>query len=113
MGQQVAQEYIEYTKGKAAMDGKLKAIDPRSRHAPRPWLANTFDLMPTVVCQARNERARDAFRRQRDAKNLFMAHLRKTYGHELRALRRVLDPDRSCSFTRQNLRRYIGKESLG
>lgn len=104
---QIAQEYLEQSR-KPAMD----APQQRHRLAPRPWQAKTFEQLPTIACQQRNDRRRSTRQREQQAKEAFLHHLREIYGSEVRALRRSLDSDGSFGFSQLNLRYYCRKVDL-
>eukprot|EP00927_Polykrikos_kofoidii_P049290 TRINITY_DN43368_c0_g1_i1.p1 TRINITY_DN43368_c0_g1~~TRINITY_DN43368_c0_g1_i1.p1 ORF type:complete len:807 (-),score=89.01 TRINITY_DN43368_c0_g1_i1:237-2657(-) len=103
------QEYVDHMKKQQTNNSKLPQ---KHRLAPRPWLAKTFESMPTVISQVRLDRHHDLARKARHARLEFLEHLRKCYGHEVRALRRVFDLDGTHSFTVQTLRSYCRRQNL-
>lgn len=108
--QELAKMYLEEMKLRKERDPSRQSY--QNRLAPRPWQAGTFEQLPAVVCQRRQDHAREARRRSRTAKEIFLRHLRALYGNEVRALRRALDPDCQFGFNQQTLRRYCRKVDL-
>lgn len=74
-----------------------KKLSPAHRLALRPWQEHRYAKMPTVVKQKRAETLANAKKKIREARELFTHHLQSTYGNEVRAWRRGLDPQ--CAFT--------------
>lgn len=106
--QKIAMDYM------AATSVHPSAESPSIKHrlAPRPWQADIFEHLPVVACQRRKERCVDSYQRQQQALQLFSAHLRESWGHEVRALRRVLDPEGKFYVTQATLRHYCRKVRL-
>lgn len=80
-------------------------LKPRHRLSDRPWHADINDL-PQVVLDRRRKWERRVAKEKFEALEAFRHHLRSTYGHELRAWRRELDPDASYTLTRAQLTQY-------
>eukprot|EP00971_Amphidinium_carterae_P127315 2522844-Amphidinium_carterae.1 len=83
----------------------------RHRLAPRPWQAKTFEQMPTVVAHVRAEHRRNALKRARHARAVFLKHLCKTYGKEVRAMRVALSAD-GYSFNKRTLGNYCRRHNV-
>jgi hypothetical protein len=79
-------------------DGRMmaKKLSPAHRLAQRPWLESHYAKMPSVVKQRRAEIQASVQKRKQEARVLFMQHVQSTYGNEVRAWRRGLDPQ--CAF---------------
>mmetsp|Transcript_26112 Transcript_26112/g.81439 ORF Transcript_26112/g.81439 Transcript_26112/m.81439 type:complete len:853 (-) Transcript_26112:226-2784(-) len=103
---QIAEEYLEQYR-RAHQD-----VQQRHRLAPRPWQAKTFEQLPTIACQQRNDRRRATRQREQQAREAFLRHLREIYGSEVRAMRRSLDCDGNFGFTQLALRYYCRKVDL-
>jgi len=92
-------------------DGR-RAVSATHRLAQRPWLAENFEQLPMLVHHRRVERQRETNRRSLEARIVFIQHLRSTYGSEVRAWRRGLDPDCNFKLSVTDLRRYCRRVDL-
>eukprot|EP00928_Gymnodinium_smaydae_P039133 TRINITY_DN26803_c0_g1_i1.p1 TRINITY_DN26803_c0_g1~~TRINITY_DN26803_c0_g1_i1.p1 ORF type:complete len:737 (-),score=154.55 TRINITY_DN26803_c0_g1_i1:148-2256(-) len=86
-----------------------RAVPASHRLAIRPWHAETYERLPKVVLEKQRTRRRGAQKSVRSAFQAFLQHLRQTYGNEVRAWRRGLDPHGAFSLTLQSLRRFCTK----
>lgn len=84
----------------------------RHRLAQRPWQRQTFERLPAVAHQKRSRRQKEAHQRSLQAQSLFMQHIRRSYGSEVRAWRRELVTDGSFVLPLKELRRYCRKINL-
>lgn len=84
----------------------------KHRSAPRPWMATTFDQMPVALYTRKRDRDRRLHAMEVEARKIFLDHLVKAHGHEVRAIRRALDVDGTFSFTSPALRRYCRSVDL-
>merc|ERR1719464_2192996 len=102
--QQIAEDYLRQSRRQK--EEQCPSVVQKQRLAPRPWQAKTFEKLPTIACQQRWDRHRDEHRRGQRALEAFRRHLRETYGNEVRAMRRALDPESTFGFSRPVLRYY-------
>lgn len=107
---QIAEEYIKSSKatGKSKDDAKAS----KGRHAPRPWQADHFDGMPQVVCHKRHMERIDAHWKGQQAKELFLNHIRKFIGNEVRAMRSCLDKNGDYNFSQMELRGFCRRQDI-
>lgn len=92
-------------------DGR-RGLPATHRLSRRPWLADTFEKLPVLVCKRRMEWKQQAYRKSLAARITFIRHLKNKYGNEVRAWRRALDPDCKFVFTLKSLRRYCSSVDL-
>jgi len=85
---------------------------PTHRLASRPWLAETFEQLPTLESQKRESWRREVLQRRAAARSIFMRHLRETHGTEIRAWRRALDPQGKFRISLTTVRRYCRSVDL-
>jgi len=103
--QQISKDYLHQVK--SCSHSECPNVHARHRLAPRPWQAHTFEALPSVVCHLRNEEHRNALRQAKAAEALFLQHIRRLFGNEVRAFRHALDKDDSFSVSLNELRRYL------
>lgn len=83
-------------------------LKPWHRMSDRPWHTHISSL-PQSILEKRRKWERKVAQRKYEALELFRHHLKVTYGHELRAWRRELDPDNTYVLTRSRLTQYCAK----
>jgi len=88
-------------------DDLQKIQNPVHRRAQRPWNAGNFENLPVLVCEKRLENQKVIRKRTIDARSAFTVHLRKKFGNEVRAWRRVLDPQCQFQVDLSTLRKYL------
>jgi len=76
------------------------------RLAARPWLARSFEQLPAIVRQRKEARHRIHKERSLEARISFLRHLRDTFGNEVRAWRRGLDPNGIFEVSEATIRKY-------
>lgn len=89
-----------------------KITNPTHRRACRPWLAENFEKLPALVSDKRVDWKRLTHRQAVQARSTFMQHLRGTFGNEVRAWRRGLDPEGRFVMNRTSLYRYCRNADL-
>lgn len=82
------------------------------RLAVRPWHASAFEKLPRLQNQRQHRWRRQHRRRNRQAKELFLAHLKDMSGSVVRAWRMKLDPENRSTMDEQSLRRYCSKAAV-
>ncbi|CAE7210893.1 unnamed protein product [Symbiodinium sp. CCMP2456] len=87
------------------------ALPERHRLAPRPWQAGAFEQIPMVVCQRRYERERDTRFKRKCARATFLKQICISYGNEVRALRRDINPG-GHHMTLTDIRKYCRQVDL-
>eukprot|EP00440_Ansanella_granifera_P030518 gb/GFBE01033153.1/.p1 GENE.gb/GFBE01033153.1/~~gb/GFBE01033153.1/.p1 ORF type:complete len:863 (+),score=145.30 gb/GFBE01033153.1/:1-2589(+) len=89
-----------------------RRLPPTHRLAPRPWQAGAFEKLPVIVHERRGNWRREVLRREQEAKELFIAHLKDACGNLVRAWRSKLDPDNSSFISQAGLKRYCSKAGI-
>lgn len=87
-------------------------VQPTHRRAARPWLAQNFDSLPALVNQRNLKWKHVSYERSLEARIIFIRHLRATFGNEVRAWRRCLDPECHFAIDMKAIRRYCRKSDL-
>lgn len=109
--QAMGKEYIDGVKANEASrtETEKTSMPPTHRLAPRAWQASTFEALPSVMSQMRDERNRESARRCTLARRAFLEHAKTAYGNEARLMRHPdgLDPDGDFQFSVLALRRYL------
>lgn len=83
-----------------------RGLPATHRLAQRPWLAEHFERLPTLVHQRQLTWEKQIYEKSVEAQIVFLGHLRGSYGNEVRAWRRGLDPKCTFIMTSTSLRRY-------
>mmetsp|Transcript_3722 Transcript_3722/g.6600 ORF Transcript_3722/g.6600 Transcript_3722/m.6600 type:complete len:865 (-) Transcript_3722:83-2677(-) len=91
---------------------KRSTLPKRHRLAPRPWMAQQFEALPTVVCQRRGEQRQFVLRRAMHARTIFLRHLREKFGNDVRGFRCGLDPEETFGVSQTDIRAYCRKVNL-
>lgn len=82
------------------------------RRAVRPWQASYYELLPAVACQRRHYRHLNERWIQMAARKKFSHFLKATFGNEIRAFRRALDPNGTFSVSSTTLRNFCSQVNL-
>mmetsp|Transcript_60067 Transcript_60067/g.143083 ORF Transcript_60067/g.143083 Transcript_60067/m.143083 type:complete len:886 (+) Transcript_60067:152-2809(+) len=96
---------------KVYWDGNRK-LAPKHRLAHRPWEAESYEQLPVVAWQRKLVWRKRVRHRVAVARATLLNHLRTTFGHEVRAWRRGLDPDSKFVVSLISLRCYCRKMEL-
>lgn len=88
-----------------------RGVSDRHRLAPRPWQARNFEQLPKIVCEKKQDWQLQEERRTEQARAEFLLYLRKSYGNEIRAWRRALDPTATYRLTLTQLRKFFHCEA--
>lgn len=89
-------------------ESRSSGLPGSHRLAQRPWNTDLWDL-PEEKLRQRQERRHKAHQDTLHAVALFRQHIRSTYGNEVRAWRRVLDPLATNRITKKQLLAYCRK----
>eukprot|EP00931_Biecheleriopsis_adriatica_P035000 TRINITY_DN20178_c0_g1_i2.p1 TRINITY_DN20178_c0_g1~~TRINITY_DN20178_c0_g1_i2.p1 ORF type:complete len:677 (+),score=152.71 TRINITY_DN20178_c0_g1_i2:99-2129(+) len=87
-----------------------RKLSNRHRLAPKPWQAPDFEQLPKVICERQHSWLIAEKKRSQQALTDFIAYLRKTYGNEVRAWRRGMDPNGTYRLTLAGLRKFFHAE---
>ncbi|CAJ1401605.1 unnamed protein product [Effrenium voratum] len=90
---------------------KNRGVSDRHRLAPRPWQARNFEQLPQIVCEKKQDWQQAEERRTEQARAEFLHYLRKSYGNEVRAWRRALDPQGTFRLSLTGLRKFFHAEA--
>jgi Ca2+-binding EF-hand superfamily protein len=82
------------------------------RLAQRLWNAASVERLPEILQQKRKDRRHDICIRTLEARRAFHVHLCKTFGNEVRAWRRGLDPKARFYVTKKQLGSYCRAANL-
>merc|ERR1712157_717891 len=66
-------------------DDGVRAESSKNRHAQRPWMAETFEKLPAIVCEKRINQHQTLYKNCFLARQAFVEHVRGRYGNEVRA----------------------------
>lgn len=89
-----------------------RGLPATHRLAQRPWLAEHFERLPTLVHQRQLHWEKQIYEKSVEAQIVFKGHLRAVYGNEVRAWRRGLDPKCTWQLTDTALRQYCRRVDL-
>jgi len=89
-----------------------RGVPPTNRRAARPWLAQNFDNLPSLINRRRVEWQHTSYERSLEARIVFVRHLRTTFGNEVRAWRIGLDPEATFEIDMKVISRYCRKADL-
>jgi len=92
-------------------DGNRR-LAPKHRLAQRPWEAFSYEQLPVLAWQRKLMWRKEVRNRIIAATKALLAHFRTTFGHEVRAWRRGLDPDSKFVVSLIGLRCYCRKMEL-
>jgi len=106
--QQCSEEYIQHMQLKT-QDGSRFHV--AHRRAPRTWMERYFEQMPTVACHLKHQRAKDRATRAKQSKAKLITHMQRTYGHEVRAMRRAMHAA-GGELRESNVRGYCARHGL-
>lgn len=93
-------------------DDGQRAPSTKHRRAQRPWMAETFEKLPAIVCEKRLDRQQVFYRERIEARVAFVEFVRSKFGNEVRAWRRSLDPDCNFQVGKTALRQYCRAHAL-
>lgn len=93
-------------------DDGQRADSNKHRRAQRPWMAETFEKLPAIICEKRISQQQVFYKNCILARQAFVDHVRARYGNEVRAWRRGLDSDCNFRVKKADLRQYCRQHDL-
>ncbi|CAE7812950.1 GOR [Symbiodinium sp. CCMP2592] len=86
-------------------------ISNRHRLAPRPWHDRAFETLPQVISRRNQSWFQEKRSKNAEARQHFLEYIRASYGSEVRAWRRALDPDATFQLTLSTFKRWFRHET--